>query len=107
MEPSASHESIHGWVVHVDRFGNCITNISRELFERYRAGRPFKCYVGSTPFTQMQPTYGAVAQGEALLLFGSSDFMEIAVSGGNAAELLGIRQGTPVHIIFEQKPPRS
>lgn len=107
MEPSASNESIHGWVVHVDRFGNCITNVSRELFERYRAGRPFKCYVGSTPFTQVQPTYGAVAQGEALLLFGSSDFLEIAVNGGNAAELLGIRQGTPVHIIFEQKPSRS
>ncbi|MDQ7041360.1 MAG: SAM-dependent chlorinase/fluorinase [Rhodothermus sp.] len=106
MEPSANNESILGWVVHVDRFGNCITNISRELFERYRAGRSFKCYVGSTPFTQVQPTYGAVAPGEALLLFGSSDLLEIAVNGGNAAELLGIHQGTPVHIIFEQKTTR-
>lgn len=55
MEPSASNESIHGWVVHVDRFGNCITNVSRELFERYRAGRPFKCYVAAPRSRRCSP----------------------------------------------------
>ncbi len=102
MEPSGSAEGLQGWVVHIDRFGNCITNISRTLFTQYSRGRPFRCYVGSHIFQQIHPTYGAVAHGEALLLFGSSDYLEVAVNGGNAAELLAISRGTPVHIVFQK-----
>jgi S-adenosylmethionine hydrolase len=102
VEPSANPEGLQGWVVHIDRFGNCITNISRTLFEQYGHGRPFRCYVGSHIFHQIHPTYGAVAQGEALLLFGSSDYLEVAVNGGNAAELLDISRGASVHIVFQK-----
>ena len=98
--PIADGEGVQGWVVHVDRFGNCITNISRSLFEERRARRRVKCYVGSAVLKGIRPTYGAVAAGEALALFGSGDFLEIAVNAGNAAKLLGIRKGAPVNLVF-------
>lgn len=98
--PIADEQGVQGWVIHIDRFGNCITNISRSLFEERRAHRRVKCYAGSTVLKDVQTTYGAVAAGEALTLFGSSGFLEIAVNAGNAAKLLGIRKGASVSLIF-------
>lgn len=101
--PIIDTQGIRGWVVHIDHFGNCITNIPKETFEERRSGRPLKCFVGSTVLRSVHPTYGAVAEGDPLALFGSSGFLEIAVNSGNAAELLGIRKGAPVDIVFQKK----
>ncbi len=113
-EPIADDEGLQGWVVHIDRFGNCITNISRSTLA---ASAPddttadgalpiesgFKCFVGSSSFTSIRPTYGDVAEGEPLLLFGSSDFLEVSVNAGNAAELLDIRKGDSVNLVFNDR----
>ena len=98
--PITEAEGIQGWVVHVDRFGNCITNITRAAFKPHGTDHPLKCFVGTTVLEAVQPTYGAAPASEPLLLFGSSDHLEVAVNGGNAAELLDIRKGTPVDIVF-------
>lgn len=111
-QPIADDEGIQGWVVHVDHFGNCITNISRDTLSTSTATGPasdgpdpalpsFKCFVGNSALTAMHKTYGCVAEGEPLLLVGSSGFLEVAVNGGNAAELLDIRKGDAVNIIFQ------
>ena len=34
------------------------------------------------------------------MLFGSTELLEIAVNAGNASELLSIRKGSPVNIVF-------
>lgn len=98
--PIDDSQGIRGWIVHIDHFGNCITNIPRELFYRRQKGRIVKCYVGNSILNGVQATYGAVDVGEPLLLFGSEDFLEISVNTGNAADLLYIRRGTPVNIVF-------
>ena len=98
--PIDDTHGIRGWVVHVDHFGNCITNISREVFQRRVAGRQTKCYVGNTILSGLQSTYTDKAAGEPVLLFGSGEVLEVAVNQGNAARLLHIRRGMPVNIVF-------
>ena len=98
--PISDEQGIQGWVVHVDHFGNCITNITREVFDSRREDRRVKCYVGTAILDGIHETYGSVAVGEPLLLFESTNHLEIAVSGGNAADLLGIRKGAPVNVLF-------
>ena len=98
--PIDDHQGINGWIVHVDHFGNGVTNIPRASFEKLCDGRALKCYVGNAILSEVHPTYGAVETGEPLLLFGSSNFLEIAVNAGNAADLLDIRKGTPVNVVF-------
>jgi S-adenosylmethionine hydrolase len=98
--PIPDAQGIRGWVVHVDRFGNCITNISEALLTERRADRPMKCFVGSAILNHLHPTYGHVDAGEPLLLIGSSGYLEIAVNAGNAADLLSIRKGDPVNVLF-------
>lgn len=110
--PSAGTDTVQGWVVHVDHFGNCITNIQRSTLAEAAglddstpsldALPPLKLYAGNTVLEELHPTYGAVPEEDPLLLFGSTDHLEIAANGGNAAELLDIRKGDSVKLVFEE-----
>lgn len=109
--PSTSAQTVQGWVIHVDHFGNCVTNIRRSTLATVTgldddlpsldALPSLKGYAGNSVLEAIHTTYGAVAQGEPLLLFGSTGFLEISVNGGNASELLDIRKGDSVKIAFE------
>ncbi len=98
--PIQDDQGVRGWVVHIDHFGNAITNISLDAFQTGRRNRRIKCFAGNAILREIHATYAHVASGEPLLLFGSSGFLEIAVNAGNASELLDIRQGTPVNVVF-------
>ncbi|MES3630240.1 MAG: SAM-dependent chlorinase/fluorinase [Longimonas sp.] len=111
--PMVVQHTIEGWVVHIDRFGNCITNIEpgtvTEAFPDLDseplhaptppAPVPLKCYVGSTILDAIHPTYASVAEGDPVVLFGSSGFLEVAVNGGHAAQLLNIRKSDAVKLL--------
>jgi S-adenosylmethionine hydrolase len=110
--PSTAPQMVEGRVIHVDHFGNCITNIRRKTLADaaelddpappVNAFPPLDAYVGNTVLEELHPTYGAVPEGDPLLLFGSTDHLEIAANGGNAAELLGIRKGDSVKFVLEE-----
>lgn len=110
-QPSTADQTVQGWVVHVDHFGNCITNIRRStLAEAAGLDNPnppldafpaLKAYAGNTTLEALHHTYGAVPEGDPLLLFGSTGHLEIAANGGNGAELLDIRKGDSVKIVLQ------
>lgn len=103
VRPRADDRGVQGWVVHVDRYGNAVTNIPAGLVEEHRAGRPARCYAGSTIMDGIERTYGSVAAGEPLVLAGSSGHLEVSVNGGHAADLLSLRRGTAVHVVFAER----
>lgn len=98
--PVADDEGIRGWIVHVDRYGNCVTNISEADVQRWQKGRGLKAYAGSDVLEGLHHTYADVPPGDGLLLVGSSGLLEVAVNRGNAAELLGIRKGASITLVF-------
>ena len=91
-QPRADGGRIVGEVLHVDRFGNAITNIAREALAG-REGARVEAAGRSLPLAR---TYADAARGEALALAGSAGWIEIAVREGSAAALLGLRRGDPV-----------
>ncbi len=94
-------QGVFGMVLHVDQFGNCVTNISREEFDRHCDGRAFKCYAGSAVFRSHCRTYAEVGAGDPLTVFGSTDLLEIAVNRGHASRLLSVSRGDTVHLVFD------
>jgi S-adenosyl-L-methionine hydrolase (adenosine-forming) len=100
VRPRVDEEGVQGWIVHVDRFGNAVTNIPAALVEGHRQGRETRCYAGSSILTGLYTTYGEVAPGEPLLLVGSSGHLEVAVNGGDAAALLSLPKGSAVQLFF-------
>ena len=101
--PMVDDEGVQGWVVHIDRFGNCTTNISRPILDERRAERPIKCFIGNAIVGNISRTYADVETGEPLVLFNSSHYLEFSVNMGNAADLHGIRKGDPIKILFRDQ----
>jgi hypothetical protein len=83
-----------GEVLHVDAYGNLITNLpSAVLPARFRV-RIGLTVVEGAPHCN----YQEVAPGELLALVGSSDLLEISARDGNAASTLGVDRGERVRI---------
>jgi S-adenosyl-L-methionine hydrolase (adenosine-forming) len=95
--PTVQDGRIDGQVVRVDRFGNLITNIDRRTFEKL-AGGPLEIRIGLHQISRVVSTYADASAGELCALFGSTDHLEVAANGANAAEFLDLRRGAPVHV---------
>ncbi len=88
-----------GAVVHIDRFGNAITNIlSRDLPGNETRGMVVSC--GTVELRAILPSYGHAEDGDTLALSNSSGRLEIAVREGSAADVHRIRIGDPVTVRF-------
>jgi len=98
--PFADRQGLQGWVVQIDHFGNCITNITRGIYHAHDDHRAPKCYVGTSILEGLSSTYDEAAAGQPVLLFGSSGYLEVAINRGNASKLLSIRKGDPINIVF-------
>lgn len=101
-KPISDDEGIQGWIVHIDRYGNLVTNIPASLIESHRATRGFKIYVGNTILKAVSESYSEVPDGEPVAIIGSSGMLEIAINKGNAEEMLGIEKGAPVSLINQK-----
>lgn len=95
-EPRRDEESVVGEVVHVDRFGNLVTNIERHFTEG--VGEAADVWVGGEGPFQLVSTYGAGREGETVALFNSVDWLEVAVVRGHAASRLAAGRGRPVRV---------
>jgi len=90
-----------GFVVHVDRYGNMITNIPGRLIEQmgFEPGTRVRVTIGNkTVNATFANTYGDVPEGEWLTLINAEELMEIARNLGNAAEAVGASAGIRVRL---------
>ena len=81
-------------VIHIDHFGNLITNITRDS---YKEGATL--VVNGKRIGAFRNFFGeAVGEaGEPFAIWGSAGFLEIAVNGRSAAEILGVNRGDEIH----------
>ncbi len=101
FQPVESKNSIRGTVIHVDHFENATLNIPRETFEKVGRGRPFSLFFKrNDPIQQLSSHYADATVGEPMCLFNSAGLLEIAVSMGRAASLLGLKKEDIVQVDF-------
>jgi len=96
--PSRDGERIDGEVLHVDRFGNLITNVPPEWLPR---GVPLKLRIdrGRLRRLPMVRTYAEGAAGGLMALPSSFGTLEISARGTSAAARLGAGSGSRVRIV--------
>lgn len=86
--------SLAGHVLHVDNFGNLVTNIREKDLAQVK--EPHSILVAGREIPGLSETY---AEGKGLLaLIGSSGYLEIAVKGGNASAFLDTDIGADVRV---------
>lgn len=97
--PRAVDGGVEGCVVHVDRFGNAISNVEVAMPEvAALLGRGGAVVEVAGRRLPVLGTYGEAEPGEALALADSFGLLEVAVAGGDAARALGIGLGEPIRL---------
>ncbi|MDE2058389.1 MAG: SAM-dependent chlorinase/fluorinase [candidate division NC10 bacterium] len=91
---------IRGKILHIDRFGNLVTNIGRVDLEHLATGdSPAACMVYVSEMEiPVVAYYGQVAPAALGAVIGSADYLEIFVNQGDASRLLGIERGAEVMV---------
>lgn len=95
----ATKEQIIGHVIRIDQYGNLITNIRREVFEKLNPGK-FSIQFGRETVSKIQTGYDQVEAGDPFAFFNSLDLLEIGIHIGHAGILLGLKRDSVVYINF-------
>lgn len=95
-EPRTRRDAIVGEVVHVDRFGNLITNLPSEWWPRTTPRRDLKVGARRLRAVPFATSYEALGRGNVGVLGSSFGLLEVAVGEGRASDRLSARPGTPV-----------
>lgn len=98
---------IVGSVIYIDNYGNVISNIKKAFFEKIQKGRAFEISARNYTFKKIYTKYSDVVnfdlplekrndEGKSLVVFNSSNYLEIAVyksnsqTSGSASTLMGL-----------------
>jgi len=104
-------------VIYIDNFGNVVTNLKKNIFEKIRKGRPFEISVRNYKFKKIYDKYSDIVnyntpvnerndEGKGLVVFNSSNLLEISIyrsnpqNVGTASSLMGLKVYDSVTITF-------
>ncbi|RYY12533.1 MAG: hypothetical protein EOO36_17290, partial [Cytophagaceae bacterium] len=89
---------ITGHVVHIDHYGNLITDIARETVEVVGRGRPLAVHFGREVVRELRTHFGAAPPGEIVCTFNPQGCLCVAICEGHASELLGLYFNSQVDV---------
>ena len=96
LSPTADNGgNLHGRIIHIDHFGNCITNFTRPDLPDSQS---VKLLVNSTSIETFRQFFTDEhgSADEIFAIWGSAGFLEIAVNRASAAALLRVKRGDAV-----------
>jgi S-adenosylmethionine hydrolase len=103
--PKSSASGVEGHVVHIDRFGNIITNITfkdiQALVPDGSEMKPVMVTLGAKQINGLKKYYAEAAPGEPAAIINSSGYLEIFLYKQNARTTLSSKRGEPVRLAFQ------
>jgi len=92
---------IEASVIHIDRFGNCVTNLTRE--DLGDGLNRVKLVVSDRELTSFRRYYGEAddKESEVFCVIGSAGFLEIVAANRSAAAILDLRRRQTVSLISQ------
>jgi len=99
-EPGRDSGGVTGQIVHVDRFGNLISNVPGAWIRGAVA-----VTVNGREVGLVRRTYADAERGRPVAVIGSGGFLEISVRDGSAADRLAAGMGASV-LAYPANPPR-
>lgn len=98
-QAKATKEQILGHVARVDRYGNLITNIRKDIFDKLNPGK-FTIEFGREIVYNLNKGYDQVEPGDCFAFFNSMNLLEIGINHGHGADLLGLKYDSVVFVNF-------
>ncbi len=111
FQPIFEENVIKGNVIHIDHFGNLITNITRANFNKFDKEIPFTIFFRRKEYfiDTISISYSDVPRGEKVAIFNSNDYLEIALNQGatdrrnSATALFGMSINDIVRVEFNPR----
>jgi S-adenosyl-L-methionine hydrolase (adenosine-forming) len=96
--------TIEASIIHIDRFGNCITNLTPDILTEARIAGGARLIINGREITSFRRFFaeGGEASGELFAIWGSAGFLEIAAFRASAAQLLDARPGQSVKVMSNE-----
>ena len=89
-----SNGKVSGRIIHIDRFGNCVTNIERSSVS---GNEPVMVMVKGKRVEAFREFYGeAGADKKPFAIWGSAGFLEVSARNRSAAKILGVERGDKI-----------
>lgn len=88
FESFATPSNLQGKVLYEDDFGNLITSITKEEFEKTVGHKRFLIQLPSSRITKIVNSYDDVKQGDVVCFFNSMNMLEIALNGQSATKIV-------------------
>lgn len=115
LSPVLEGHTLKGAVIHIDHYGNIITNIRKDDFFRLGRNIPFIIYFRQKEYyiDKISIGYNDVPAGEKVALFNDGGYLEIAINkgtpenGGGANALFGLRLKDIIRIEFTPRGSRE
>lgn len=97
MRAAVMPDIIRAAVIHIDRYGNAVVNINKEVFYRFVENGPFFIHVKRNNTNKISKHYTDVEKGEIVCIFNDAGLLEIAINDGKTT-VLGLEYGTLILI---------
>ena len=97
----ATKKEIAGHVIHVDHYGNLITNIEKTDFDILSVDRSFRIVFGRDNVDRVNTEIFEVEPGEVFFIFNTNQKLMLGINQGHGAQLLGLEYDSPIIIQFE------
>lgn len=101
--PTLDPNYIIGAVIYSDYYGNAITNITEEMFNRVSQGRKPNITIRPMgyPIKKLGKNYLDVDTGDLVALFNQAGYLEIAMNGGSLLKFVKAEVGVQIRIEFK------
>ncbi len=98
LTPEVGETRILARIIHIDRFGNCVTNITPDVLTQQMIDEGARLTVKGKKITSFRSFFADDTGGRAQLfaIWGSAGFLEIVAANRSAAKLLSVNRGESV-----------
>src|ERR1051325_6543726 len=85
--------TVEGRIIHIDRFGNCVTNFTRQTLESRGPAASWRLILNDGRIDSLRNFFSEAKTDEAFAIVGSAGFIEICVRNDSAARVLNVQRG--------------
>lgn len=93
LEPNITDHTINGRIIHIDRFGNCITNVTSPMLAARAEPTAWKISLNGQEINSFHSFFAEAGAKEIFCTAGSAGFLEISVRNASAAKILNVERG--------------
>lgn len=87
-----------GEIIYIDRFGNLVSNIPKDMLDDFVEDRGFEIRIKDETIDRLSKGYFEGSDTKPIALINSFDYLEVAIASGSARDYLGVDKGAEIKI---------